>query len=234
WRERYYSPDPDSPAPRDYARVLTLDDALILDVNVSFGTDASDDGRLLPTMTADSRVYTGDNTHLLWEHEDVASDQSSSATMTDYQVQPWLLTDRLQKLAPALGTEIASSFLKAFSLAPSTSTSHSSHGAHGSHKMAPMGGGGGGLVSMSAFQHLSTAPAAGLAAAPPATAPAQSAPAISSSTAASVTVSSSAAALQALPGLAAPASVSTSAVSAAPPPAAPVSTSTAPAASPPR
>jgi len=60
WRQRYYAPDPDQPAPRDYAKLLMLDDALILDVNVSFGTDATDDGRPLHTMSAASRVYRGD------------------------------------------------------------------------------------------------------------------------------------------------------------------------------
>ena len=147
WRQRYYAPDPDEPAPRDYARVLTLDDAIILDVNVSFGTNATDDGRLLPTMTAASRAYRGDTSHLLWQNEDIVSDQTSSATMTDYQLQPWLLTDGLKKLAPALGATVAGSFLKAFALLPSTSTAR-----HGS----VAAGGGGGLVPISAFQDAST------------------------------------------------------------------------------
>ncbi len=116
WRQRYYSPDPDQPPPRDYAKVLTLDDALILDVNVSFGTDANDDGHLLPTMSAASRVYRGDTAHLLWEHEDIAADQASSATMTDIQVTPSLLTESLKTIAPALGATVAGSFLKAFGL----------------------------------------------------------------------------------------------------------------------
>jgi hypothetical protein len=155
WRQRYYAPDPDEPAPRDYARALTLDDALILDVNVSFGTDATDDGRLLPTMSAASRVYRGDTTHLLWQNEDIVSDQTSSATMTDYQLQPWQLTEGLKKLAPALGTAVAGSFLKAFALLPSTSTVH--------HASVASAGGGGGLVPISAFQDASTSTPAGVA-----------------------------------------------------------------------
>ena len=152
WRQRYYAPDPDQPAPRDYAKLLLLDDALILDVNVSFGTDASDDGRLLPTMSAASRAYRGDTSHLLWEHEDIVSDQTSSNTMTDYQVQPWTLTDSLQKLAPALGTAVAGSFLKAFMVTPSTSAPHPI-------AEAPAGGG---LVPMSFFQNMSTSTPAGV------------------------------------------------------------------------
>lgn len=151
WRLRYYAPDPDQPAPRDYATILTLDDALILDVNVSFGTDASEaeDGHLMPTMTAASRVYRGDTSHLLWEHEDVVSDQVSSATMTDFQMQPWMLTDSLQKLAPTLGKTVAASFLKAFAIAAAPAPQ-------------PAGTGGGGLVPMSFFQNASTAAPSGI------------------------------------------------------------------------
>ena len=153
WRQRYYAPDPDQGAPRDYARILTLDDALILDVNVSFGTDANEDGHLLPTMSAASRVYRGDTSHLLWEHEDIVADQTSSNTMTDYQMQPWTLTDSLQKLAPTLGTTVAASFLKAFTIAPSTSAPHPM-------AAAPPGGG---LVPMSFFQNMSSSTPAGVA-----------------------------------------------------------------------
>ena len=151
WRQRYYTPDPDQPAPRDYAKILTLDDAIILDVNVSFGTDATDDGKLVPTMSASWRAYRGDTARLLWEHEDVVGDQVSSFTMTDIQVQPSLLTDSLQKLAPTLGTTIATSFLRTFTVMPSTSIPHLA--------APPPGGAPKGLVDMSVFQNLSTATA---------------------------------------------------------------------------
>jgi len=145
WRLHYYMPDPDQPAPRDYAKILTLDDALILDVNVSFGTDASEDGALHPTMSAASRAYRGDTSHLIWEHEDVVADQVSSATLTDFQVQPWLLTDALQRIAPTLGKTVAASFLKAFDIKAAPAAAPVASGA-----------GGGGLVPMSFFQNLST------------------------------------------------------------------------------
>jgi hypothetical protein len=169
WRERYYAPDPDQPQPRDYAKILTLDDAVILDVNVSFGTDATDDGRLLPTMSAASRAYRGDTSHLLWEHEDIVADQSSSFTMTDVQVQPPLLTDSLQKIAPGLGAAVAASFLKAFAVTPAPPSTSTSTVAAAS----------GGLVPMSFFQNMSTAAPAGL---PPPAAAAAPAPAASTAT----------------------------------------------------
>ncbi|MDE2490005.1 MAG: hypothetical protein KGM24_04110 [Elusimicrobia bacterium] len=120
WRYRYYAPDPSLPPPRDYARALVLDDALILDVNLSFGTEAvgvGDQSHIAPALTAASRVYRGDTSRLVWEHEDEAVDAASTATVVDFELQPSRLTDDLQKLAPQLGQAIAASFLKAFGLA---------------------------------------------------------------------------------------------------------------------
>jgi hypothetical protein len=164
WRQRYYAPDPDAPAPRDYARMLTLDDALILDVNVSFGTDANEAGNLVPQMSASSRVYRGDTSRLLWQHEDVVTDPSvSSATITDYMVAPAMLTESLKKIAPSLGSAVATSFLQAFTYMPSTSTP--------SVRLSTASAGGGGLVSMDAFAHLSTATASSLPLPPGSVAP---------------------------------------------------------------
>lgn len=121
WRLRYYAPDPSAPAPRDYARALTLDDALILDVNLSYGTSAPDEGPIRPSIAAASRVYRGDTSRLIWEHEDELVDTTSSATLVEFKIDPAGLTGRIETLAPLLGGRIAASFLKAFSLAPSTS-----------------------------------------------------------------------------------------------------------------
>jgi len=163
WRVHYYAPDPDAPAPRDYARILTLDDALILDVNLSFGTTASDDGRLLPEMSAASRVYRGDTSHMIWEHEDEVTDQTSSSTLVEFKLSPADLTNRIQALAPRLAAATAGSFVKAFGLLPSTAAAAgASAGAGGASTTTAraFSAGGGGLVPMSVFQNLppSTAP----------------------------------------------------------------------------
>ncbi len=114
WRLRYYGPDPAAPAPRDYARALTLDDALVLDVNVSYGTSVTEEGQPQPHMSAASRVYRGDTSRLIWEHEDEVVDNTSSSTLSEFKLQPWDLTNRLEKLAPRLGGAVAVSFTKAF------------------------------------------------------------------------------------------------------------------------
>jgi hypothetical protein len=226
WRLRYYAPDPDAPAPRDYAKVLTLDDAIILDVNVSFGTDATEDGKVQPTMSAASRAYRGDTSHLLWEHEDVATDQASSATLSDYQVEPWRLTNSLQILAPTLGTNVANSFLGAFGLLPSTMTVRASTTAVAG---APPGHGGG-LVDMSVFQHMSTAAPAGVSSP---MIPLMPGVAASSSTAAGVASSSTTTAASPAAAPATASSSTTTAPGSSPPPTAGASASSTTSTSPP-
>lgn len=179
WRARYYAPDPDAPAPRDYARVLTLDDALILDVNLSYGTVASDDGRLMPQMSAASRAYRGDTSRLIWEHEDEVTDQTSSSTLVEFKLSPADLTGRIEKLAPRLADTVTASFAKAFGLVPavSTATVHAS--------TAALAGNGGGLVPASYFQNQSgpRTPPAGMWLPPSGVSP-STAPAVATSTAA--------------------------------------------------
>lgn len=154
WRQRYYAPDPDAPAPRDYAKILTLDDALILDVNLSFGTAASEDGRLLPEMSAASRVYRGDTAHLIWEHEDEVMDQTSSSTLVEFKLSPADLTTRIQALEPKLAAAVAASMTKSFAFAPPVvaASTGAAAGAPGGGNARPFGGGGG-LVPMSVFQN---------------------------------------------------------------------------------
>ena len=246
WRQRYFAPDPDQPPPRDYARMLTLDDALILDVNVSFGTDANDEGHLLPQMTASSRVYRGDTMHLLWEHEDIVTETTSSTTLSDYLVQPWMLTDSLTRLAPSLGTTVAASFIKSFVTPPAKSTAAVAGStmamAGNAPSLAPLTGG---LVPMSFFQNAgspaaapgvspSTAAASSLSqstAATAANAPAFSSAAIGGVVVSSVPAASPQAAASVSTSTAAPAAISpilpsTAAASIATTPPASVSTTT--------
>jgi hypothetical protein len=239
WRSHYYFSDPDAPVPRDYARILTLDDALILDVNVSFGITANDDGRIMPEMSAMSRVFRGDTSHLLWEHEDEVTDQTSSATLTDFKLAPSDLTDRLQGLSPQIAKASAGSFLKAFGLlaAPALPTSSATAAGLSTDTARGFGGGGGGLVPMSFFQNMpqgppgiaasttpvitlvqSTAPAAGIAVSTSLpSAVAQSTGALAGVALSSAPIPAIAVSTSALPGAAAPVpAVSTQAVASPP------------------
>ena len=120
WRRRYYALDPESPAPRDYSRLLTLDDAIVVDVNVSYGTEAeavpNDLDKLSPAISAATRVYRGGTVRQLWSHEDALTDKVSSRTLSEFKIDPVQLTDRIYKLAPDLGRTVAQQLAKAFEL----------------------------------------------------------------------------------------------------------------------
>lgn len=108
WRRKYLLPR--GGAPRDYSRFLSLDDAVVVDLNLQYGTDVSEEeGRLLPTLTVAARVYRPGTTKLLWSHVDVASDQASTRTLTEFRAEPKDLTDRLEALVPVLAKKAAAS-----------------------------------------------------------------------------------------------------------------------------
>ena len=119
WRRKYYVTDPGNRAPRDYSKLLSLDDAMILDVNLSFGVEPEDEtGRALPTLSASSRLYRADTARMMWSHEDVLSDKTSSSTLTEFRAAPSDLTDRLYNLSIPLGRAIALSLANSVRLLP--------------------------------------------------------------------------------------------------------------------
>lgn len=174
WRSRYFSPDPDSPAPRDYSKVAGLGDALVLDVNLSFGTTATESGALQPLLSASWRVYRGEDGRKVWEHVEEVVDHTSSSTLVDIQTTPADFTARLASLAPALGKAVAREFIRAFAVAPLSAP-----------PAAPTAGGG--LLSMDFLKSLSSSTASG---APPGVAAATATPvAVSTAAAAFISVS---------------------------------------------
>ncbi|MDX6770644.1 MAG: hypothetical protein SF051_14005, partial [Elusimicrobiota bacterium] len=117
WRRRYLLPR--GAAPRDYSRFLTLDDAVVVDVNLQYGTDVTpEEGRLMPTLTAATRVYRPGTSKLLWSRVDVASDQGSTRTLSEFRAEPKDLTDRLEALVPQLAKLAAGELAKGLRLNP--------------------------------------------------------------------------------------------------------------------
>lgn len=115
WRRKYLAPR--GAAPRDYSRFLSLDDAVVVDINLQHGTDVTDEeGRLLPTLTAATRVYRPGTTKLLWQRVDVASDQGSTRTLSEFRAEPKDLTDRLEALVPVLAKLAAAELAKGLRL----------------------------------------------------------------------------------------------------------------------
>ena len=107
WRRKYYFIDSGRPAPRDYAKILSLDDAVIVDVNLSFGLEPDEQERTLPLLSAASRLYRADTNRMLWGREEKISDTTSSSTLTEFRAAPAELTDRLYALAQPLAARIA-------------------------------------------------------------------------------------------------------------------------------
>lgn len=118
WRRRYFAPETGPSVPRDYSKVPLLDDGVIIDVNLSFGTEATDEGQIMPALAAATRVYRADTARLLWRREDMLTDKTSSMTLAEFQLFPSELTRRLEALAPSLGEAVARSAAKALALTP--------------------------------------------------------------------------------------------------------------------
>ena len=221
WRLRYYSPDPQNSAPRDYSQGYGLDDALVLDANLSYGTMATDEGAIHPYVSASWRVYRGLNSREVWEHVDDLADAVSTTTLVDIQSSPADFTARLELLAPALGKAVGHEFVRAFGLLPSTAPARGGapHGLLAGGASGPVKPG---LLPLEYLLSLSSGNASG--APPPAPAPIPAPPA---GTSISTTTAAGAAPPAVAPAVAvssAPAGVAVSTAAAAPlsaPPAAP-------------
>lgn len=117
WRRKYF--EPRGGAPRDYSRFLSLDDAVMLDINLQYGTDLTpEEGRLLPTLTVAMRAYRPSTGKLLWTRVEAAGDQSSTRTLPEFRAEPKELTDRLQALAPVLAQQAARAAARGMGLNP--------------------------------------------------------------------------------------------------------------------
>jgi hypothetical protein len=110
WRRKYYFTEAGRPSPRDYSKLLSLDDAIILEVNLSFGLEPDEQDRTLPLLSAASRAYRADTARMLWSREERLSDVTSSSTLTEFRAAPTELTDRLYVMSAPLAVRIATGF----------------------------------------------------------------------------------------------------------------------------
>ena len=128
WRRRYYAPEFGASVPRDYSKVLSLDDAVVLEANLSYGTEATDELQIQPTVSAALRLYRAGTTRLLWSREEMLSEKTSSMTLAEFKALPHELTRTLEKLAPQLGESAARSAAKALGLTPPSGAPSASSG----------------------------------------------------------------------------------------------------------
>jgi hypothetical protein len=118
WRRKYYFTDTGKASPRDYSKMLSLDDAVIIDVNLSFGLEPDEKDRTLPLLSAASRAYRADTARMLWSREERLSDETSSSTVTEFRADPVELTDRLYVMSAPLAGRIAASLARDIGLIP--------------------------------------------------------------------------------------------------------------------
>ncbi len=118
WRRKYYFTDAGKGTPRNYSTLLSLDDAVIVDVNLSFGLEPDDQDRTLPLLSAAARAYRADTTRMLWSREERLSDATSSSTLTEFRAEPTELTDRLFAMSVPLAGKIAAGLARDTGLLP--------------------------------------------------------------------------------------------------------------------
>lgn len=110
WRKRYYDGSPaEARAWRNYAQLLSLDDALILEVNLLPGLIGNDERTYVPGLKAQCRLFRGGTLRLLWSREELVEESSNPRTLYEYMNQPGALAARYEQAFPSLAQKIASS-----------------------------------------------------------------------------------------------------------------------------
>lgn len=110
WQLRYYVRAASvQPAPRDYAAIPSLGDALLLEVNLVYGAPSDGEGHWIPELSAVMRLYRAADMNLLWRHEDVVGDKAGLRAQVEFKKQPGDLVAKWQGLMPALAQAMAGS-----------------------------------------------------------------------------------------------------------------------------
>lgn len=112
WRLRYVIESPERPVPRNYASILSLDDALILEANLLYGVASVPgdmEGNMSPTLTALVKFYRAGTMRLLWRHEETVEDKAGARSLYEFKVEPNDLVSKWQKLLPQLAQRAAAS-----------------------------------------------------------------------------------------------------------------------------
>ncbi len=106
WQKTYYYEEPDRPLARDYSRLMALDDALVLEVNLRYGCLGNDDGNMVPRLTAYSRLLRASTMKPLWRREAVVEDLPGAKSLYEFQTLPLQLIDRWKLLLPPLAAKV--------------------------------------------------------------------------------------------------------------------------------
>ncbi len=115
WRHKYdqISYEHETPA-RDYSKLLDLDDAMIFEVNLSYGLLGDGEGNYAPQVSGTARLYRASTMRQLWRHEETAVDGDAAARkmLYDHKTAPVELVRRWKALLPQLAQKLAADFAR--------------------------------------------------------------------------------------------------------------------------
>lgn len=109
WQKSYFDEAEGRSFARNYGSMLHLDDALIFEVNLLYGVNGNDDGNMVPTLSASSRLLHANTLHPIWRHEDMVEDPASARSLYEFKTLPRQLLDLWEKLMPQLAAKISAS-----------------------------------------------------------------------------------------------------------------------------
>lgn len=113
WRSRYFVAEPGMVRSfRNYSTLLSLDDALVLEVNLQHGLLATEEMTHIPAISAVSRLYRAGTMKHLWSHEDAVSDKGGAKAIQEFMASSTTLINNYERMMPELAQLIAASLQK--------------------------------------------------------------------------------------------------------------------------
>lgn len=112
WRLRYYIQNPNRPVPRNYSKLLSLDDALILEVNLAWGVNTDGEGNATPALSGVIKLVRANTMRTLWRHEETVDNKEGTKTLYEFKAQPQDLISKYEEMMPDLAAKLAQSYSK--------------------------------------------------------------------------------------------------------------------------
>ncbi|MBI5630247.1 MAG: hypothetical protein HY921_05130 [Elusimicrobia bacterium] len=110
WRNRYFLPGLEGAHGRNYAAFLSLDDALIFEVNLLYGVASDEQGLMVPILGAAVKLLRPATLKTLWRQEFLAEDKPAAKSLYDFKAGPAQLTANWEKMMPELAQKIAAGY----------------------------------------------------------------------------------------------------------------------------
>lgn len=113
WTMKYYGLGPMPPtAPRNYARVPGIGDALVFEANLSWGLQADAETNETPFLACRARLYAAASGKLLWSQEEILPDGGFKGSLETLKPNGDQLETHWRGLMPQLASKIADDFRK--------------------------------------------------------------------------------------------------------------------------